>query len=99
MSDVLPTSGPLGERINYEPTNIDLLQNAYLQNRTLNEMKSEMSTMKNDMAELKNTVRTHDIVIHQINQLKAIGVCIASFVGLGGLIQLLELIRNWAHIK
>lgn len=98
----LPTTGPLGKRENYEPTNRDLLNNAYKQNDAINsqgdeiqEVKKSVLSVDSKVQTLSETVKDHSEVIDNLKQIKSIVIWMLSFVGLGGLASFVNFLKLW----
>lgn len=99
MTNPLPTSGPLGKRDDYNPTNRDLYDNALRQNKTINEVHSVVGEVRGEVMTLKDTVKNHGEVIDAIVQIKTIALWILAFVGLGGLASAANWIKLWVQTK
>jgi len=100
----LPITGPLGKRENYEPTNRDLLDNAYKQNDAINSQNEEIKGVKasvlsvdSKVQTLSTTVKSHSDVIETLTQIKTIVIWMLSFVGFGGLVSFINFIRTSTH--
>lgn len=87
---MLPTSGPLGARETYAPTNLDLLANAYKQNDAINKVGGKVQ-------KLATTVANHAEVINQLVQIKRIGWSLLSLVGFSGIIAICNWLKLWVH--
>lgn len=81
---LLPVTGPLGKKKDYEPTNMDLLENAYKQNAAINSVTTNMQ-------ELKTTVSNHSTVIAELVSIRKTIVSagnkllwLLSFLGVSG---------------
>jgi hypothetical protein len=94
----LPTSGPLGKRETYEPTNRDLLDNAYKQNGVINKVGETVIGLDVKLQTLAVTVSGHARVIDALQSIKTIAIWILGFVGIGGIAEVLNWLKAWlAH--
>jgi len=102
----LPTSGPLGRREDYQPTNRDLLDNAHEQNKVINLVVQDVGAIKENvrgvdskLQTLASTVDGHTEVIDALKSIKSTAGWILSFLGIGGLLTLLNWIKLWVDTK
>ena len=91
----LPTSGPLGKKENYEPTNRDLYNNALKQNGVINELSDSTKELNDKVQALATTVASHTEVIDKLSQIKSVIMWLLLFVGVGGLSSLLTFVKTW----
>lgn len=94
---LLKTSGALGHKSSYEPTNQDLLQNAYEQNKAIN-------VLTTNMADIKTTVANHVTVITELKSIKEVvlkfwwaALWILMFLGLSGLVAIGKWLISLIH--
>jgi hypothetical protein len=95
MSDPLPTSGPLGHRGDYNPTNRDLYDNALKQNAVINKVNLTVVAVDSKVQTLALTVESHDKVINLLESIKTIALWLLAFLGLGGILSILSWIKLW----
>lgn len=98
MTYPLPTSGPLGKREDYNPTNRDLYDNALKQNGVINAVKETADNLDTKVQTLSITVASHAKVIERLDAIKSTAIWILAFVGLGGVASFANWIKLWlAH--
>lgn len=97
----LPTSGPLGKKENYEPTNRDLYNNALQQNALINDvsvavndLKVKVKNVDDKVQELATTVASHSEIVNQLKNIKSVALWILSFAGLEGIVELVKLFHH-----
>lgn len=94
-SNPLPTTGPLGKRKDYDVTNRDLLENAYLQNKVINDVHGTVAAVDQKVQTLAVTVASHAKVIDLLASIKTIALWLLGFLGIGGVASFLSFVRLW----